>query len=132
MKLSVARVFEVSQIAASKAYGELQPFIEYVNQLADNVIRVLQNGVGLKDNLDAELQTIALTHGSSISVAFRKKPIAIIAGAYSGTQLNPLVSLHAVAGAKAEQAMLTAYFTTAADSSGAKTKLDVQVIAFFS
>lgn len=132
MKLSVARVFEVSQIAASKAYGELQPFVSYVNDFTDNVIRVLQKGVGIQDNLDAEIKTASLTHGSGIAVAFRKRPIAVVLCAGSGTALNPVTSFYAEPGESADQAKLTATFLTAKDAAGNPTKQDVQVLAFFS
>lgn len=123
-KLSIARIFEVSQVAASKAYGELQPFIDYVNSFTDNVIRVLQNGVGIRDNLDAEIKVVTLTHGSPTGVSFRKRPIAVLLCGESGTATNPATSLHASPG-DGSQANLTIRFQTAATA-------QVTVVAFFS
>lgn len=150
-KLSVARVFEVSQVAATKAYGELQSFFEYFNQLTDNLLRVIQNGVGIRDNLDAELKTISLTHGSPTPVAFRKRPVAVVACAETGGSLAPLVALHSAPGQGATTT-LTAYFGSftgtafdapaqtvadqnvriGTDKNGSPLQQSVTVIAFFS
>lgn len=76
-KLSVARIFEVSQIATTKAYSELQPFIDYVNSLADNLVRVLVNGISIRDNLDATIITLEMKDQTPQSVATKKVPLAV-------------------------------------------------------
>lgn len=77
-KITISRIFEVSLIAASKAYTELQPFIDYVNGLADNTIRILRNGITLSDNVDCSIITQKFTPGQSLQFAVSAKPMGII------------------------------------------------------
>jgi hypothetical protein len=77
-KITIARIFEVSLIATSKAYTELQPFIEYVNSLADNVIRILRNGITLQDNVKCSLITQKFTPGTALTFAVSGRPVGII------------------------------------------------------
>lgn len=89
-KLSVARLFEVSQIATTKAFQEMQPFVEYVNQLADNLVRILVNGIGVRDNLDAQLVTLTVSADTPLSVRTNKVPIAALL--VRQNPRNPLVT----------------------------------------
>lgn len=77
-KITISRIFEVSLIAASKAYTELQPFIEYVNGLADNTIRILRNGITLNDNVACTITTQKMTPGQSLQFAVTRRPVGII------------------------------------------------------
>lgn len=77
-KITISRIFEVSLIAASKAYGELQPFIDYVNGLADNTIRILRNGITLNDNINCSIITQKFTPGIALQFAVSAKPVGII------------------------------------------------------
>jgi hypothetical protein len=77
-KITISRIFEVSLIATSKAYTELQPFIDYVNGLADNTIRILRNGITLADNLNCQIITQKLTPNIALTFAVNARPIGII------------------------------------------------------
>lgn len=77
-KITISRIFEVSLIATSKAYTELQPFIDYVNSLADNTIRILRNGITLADNINCEIITQKLTPSTSLTFAVKARPVGII------------------------------------------------------
>jgi hypothetical protein len=79
-KLSVARIFEVSQIATTKAYKDLSPFVDYVNSLADNLVRVLVNGIGLRDNLDCQILKLNMQDQVPQSVFVRRPPLAVYIG----------------------------------------------------
>ena len=59
-KITISRIFEISLISASKAYEEMQPFVDYVNSLADNAIRILRNGITLQDNINVRLSAKSL------------------------------------------------------------------------
>jgi hypothetical protein len=77
-KITISRIFEVGLIATSKAYTELQPFIDYVNGLADNTIRILRNGITLADNINCEIITQKMTPSSALTFAVNARPIGII------------------------------------------------------
>lgn len=77
-KITISRIFEVSLIATSKAYGELQPFIDYVNGLADNTIRILRNGITLGDNVACTILDQKFTPGQALQFAVTRRPLGII------------------------------------------------------
>lgn len=77
-KITISRIFEVSLIAASEAYTELQPFIDYVNGLADNTIRILRNGITLNDNINCSILTQKFTPGQQLQFAVNARPVGII------------------------------------------------------
>ena len=77
-KITISRIFEVSLIAASKAYTEMQPFVDYVNGLADNTIRILRNGITLSDNVSCTITTQKFTPGQSLQFAVNARPVGII------------------------------------------------------
>lgn len=77
-KITISRIFEVSLIATSKAYTELQPFIDYVNGLADNTIRILRNGITLGDNVACSIITQKFTPGQALQFAVTRRPLGII------------------------------------------------------
>jgi hypothetical protein len=77
-KITISRIFEVSLIAASKAYTEMQPFVDYVNSLADNTIRILRNGITLTDNVSCTITTQKFTPGQSLQFAVNARPVGII------------------------------------------------------
>jgi hypothetical protein len=77
-KITISRIFEVSLIAASKAYTEMQPFVDYVNSLADNTIRILRNGITLTDNVSCTITTQKFTPGQALQFAVNARPVGII------------------------------------------------------
>lgn len=76
--VTISRLFEKALIAKSTAAQELTPFIDFVNQGFDNVIRVLRKGIGVRDNLDAAVYTVKVTHAQQLKVAVTKRPFAVI------------------------------------------------------
>lgn len=79
-KLTVSRIFDVAQLAQSKIYNDIKSFIDYMNSFVDNVIRILTNGVTIKDNLAAAMVTIPCRHNKVVSVTLTKRPIAVLLG----------------------------------------------------
>ena len=77
-KITISRIFEVSLIAASKAYTDMQPFVDYVNSLADNTIRILRNGITLTDNVSCTITSQKFTPGQALTFAVNARPLGII------------------------------------------------------
>ncbi len=76
-KLTIARVFEQSQIAATNAFKDLAPFFDYFGQLTDNVVRILTNGVSLSDNIDGKSFTHKLKHNQPLNISMTKRPVEV-------------------------------------------------------
>lgn len=79
-KLNVARVFDTSVIANSKAFSELSKFFEYMAQFTDNMARIVRNGISVSDNLDARVIVQALRHNQDSVVAINRRPLLVFLG----------------------------------------------------
>lgn len=79
-KITISRIFDVAQIATSKIYSDIKGFIDYMNQFVDNVIRILTNGVTIKDNLAAVQFTIPCRHDKIETITLTKKPTVVFLG----------------------------------------------------
>ena len=77
-KLSLPKMYDIGLVQSTKAYQELTKFFDYVNDLASQTIKALSNGIGIKDNLDAQLITQDLKHNTPLTVKVNKRPIAIL------------------------------------------------------
>ena len=77
-KLNIGQLFEISQLQALRDVQVITPFVDFVNSMADNLVRVLRNGVGLRDNVDCEIFAITMTDGIAQKIKTRKTPIGVI------------------------------------------------------
>lgn len=77
-KIQLSRVFDVALVATTKAYQELQPFVEFFNQLSDNVVRTLTNGISLLDNVDCKQIKLDMKDDIPTALAVDKRvPLAV-------------------------------------------------------
>lgn len=90
-KINVTRTFEKASLAKEQFFAALEPFVDYVNGLADNFIRILSNGVGIVDNMDATLKTISVKHNTDTPFAVSKRPVAIFV-VKQASVTNPVLS----------------------------------------
>jgi hypothetical protein len=125
-KLTTSRLFDTGLIGRAQVYQELQPFFDYQTQLNENLMRVLINGVGLRDNLDVRILTVTVRHGEFVSVAVPKPPLVVLVGRQ--TPLTPAL-LSFVWDVDAE-GRLRCRATTDAPTSG--QALDLTLVVFFS
>jgi hypothetical protein len=79
-KLTITRIFDVGELTGSKAATEINPFISYVNQVIENFTRIMNKGIGIRDNCDSDIKTLSLAHNVPITFTSAKKPILIIPG----------------------------------------------------
>lgn len=92
MKINVSSLFETTQIAKTRAFNELSSFFDYFAVFSSNVIRALNNNIGIKDNMDAAYVTYTLKKATNLEVTLKKEPIAIIIGKveFQGTTPNAI------------------------------------------
>lgn len=79
-KLTLSRIFELSKVLTTTSGRELEAAWTYVSELAEQVLRALRNGVTLKDNLDASLLRITVSHGIEAGFNPRKSPLWVTPG----------------------------------------------------
>jgi hypothetical protein len=90
-KLSVARVFDTSVVANTKAFTELSKFFEYMAQFTDNMSRIVRNGISVSDNLDARVITQDLRHNQESVVSINRRPVLVLLGRQSPVS-SPITS----------------------------------------
>ena len=88
-KIAITAFLETSKFLATKAGAELGDFISYVSDLADQSLRTLRNGVGIRDNLDAAVKSVSVKHNTDTVVnTDGKVPLAIIPTYQLGSLAN--------------------------------------------
>lgn len=78
-KLGIQRLLEASKLKATEAGQQLGELIDYVNDMADQFVRTLRNGLTFQDNFNCLVSTLSLTDGVSTVVnTGGKRPYGII------------------------------------------------------
>jgi hypothetical protein len=78
MKFAVTKTFDRSRASASKLLSEAMEFVDWINLFADNVGRILRNGITVADNLDGEYRDVAMLTGVELAIKLPKAPTAIL------------------------------------------------------
>lgn len=73
-KISIANVFEISKALATKAGAELQAPLEFLSDFGEQALRALRNGLTLRNNFDADIKTVELTHATDQVIFVAKTP----------------------------------------------------------
>lgn len=61
-KLSISRLLEASKLLQTNAGKDLQELIEFVNDLANQIIGALRQGLTFQDNVKCLVSVVALKH----------------------------------------------------------------------
>ena len=78
-KLSIQRLLEASKLKATEAGQQLGELIDFVNTMADQLVRALRNGLTFQDNFNCLVSTLELKDGiSSVVNTGGKRPYGII------------------------------------------------------
>lgn len=77
MKLTTSNTFDVSQVAETKSFQELEPFFDYINTFSSDVIQAFNKQITLSDNLNVTFKTLSLQHGIGINLG-KITPIAVL------------------------------------------------------
>jgi hypothetical protein len=77
-QIKVSRLVEVGKILATKVGQEIPDFVQYVADLAEQVVRALRNGLSFTDNMDATFKTVSLVSGLTAAVNVgARRPVGI-------------------------------------------------------
>lgn len=124
-KLTITRIFDVATIAGAEAMSALNTLINYINPVIENFTRILNKGIGINDNLDADIKVLSLSNNTPITFSTSKKPIAIFTVRQLPTT-NPILTF--VWGFKSD----TEVTVQASFSNNPKDKTDVTLLIFYS
>lgn len=129
MKLPFSRIFDTGLVAKEKAFTELAPFIEWIQNVVDVLYRALSNNISIGDNLDAQFFTFRIKPTSSshsTTIALRKRPRAVFLARQNPTTpgvSRPLTWEIDQSG----QTLINLTFSTVPT-----TAIEITVLAFFS
>lgn len=76
MKLTTSNTYDVSQIADSKSYQELETFFDYINTFSSDVVQAFNKRISFTDNLTYESFTLSVAHGQGINIG-AYKPLSV-------------------------------------------------------
>ena len=88
MRISAIKLFDLATIKDEKVRVEVQPFVEYVNNALDQLIRLSNKQTTFADNIDSEQIEISIKHNSAKDAVVRQpeRIIGVIAlKVYSAT-----------------------------------------------
>ncbi len=88
MRISAIKLFDLATIKDDKVRTEVQPFVEYVNNALDQLIRLSNKQTTFADNIDSEQIEISIKHNSAKDAVVRQpeRIIGVIAlKVYSAT-----------------------------------------------
>jgi hypothetical protein len=75
-KLSISRLLETSKMLSTKAGQELQEALQYLNDLADQTLRALRQGLTYNDNFKCEIMTATLKHNVEQKINYNGQQIS--------------------------------------------------------
>jgi len=74
-KLSISRLLEASKLLQTKAGQELQELITFVNDLANQIVLALRQGLTFEDNFKCKVVSVTLTHNTVQTINSDSKQI---------------------------------------------------------
>lgn len=103
MKISISSTFDISTVANTKAYQELQSYFDYSNRFTYETVQALTKKLTLNDNFNYSSYTLSVTHG---------EPIILKIPTFTHILLNSLVPIlsYDIRQNSLSQWVLTVYF----------------------
>jgi hypothetical protein len=78
-KLSIQRLLEVSKLVATDAGQQLQEALTFLNDVSDQVLRALRNGLTFQDNFNCLVTESTLKHDTETQISTSgKRPSGVI------------------------------------------------------
>lgn len=68
-KLNALKLFDVALLKGSRAAQEMGPFIEFVNQNFDSILRAMRGQLTLDENIKSQTLSVSLRHGQETTLA---------------------------------------------------------------
>jgi hypothetical protein len=78
-KLSIQRLLEVSKLLATDAGKQLEEALTFLNDVSDQVLRALRNGLTFQDNFNCLVTEATLKHDTETQISTSgKRPSGVI------------------------------------------------------
>lgn len=90
-KIIVSKLFEVATIATTKSFKDIEPFVTWVNDLSDNLCRILTNSISLGENVDCQRYSIDLKHNIPVEVVLSKKTLPVAVYLARQSPIEPMI-----------------------------------------
>lgn len=126
-KITISRLLESSRFVATKAGAELTDFIQAVADLVENTVRILTNGVGVKDNMDAIIKSVSIKHNTDTVVNTNGKTPLEVRPTYQLGNLTNMVSAFGWTINSSGQTVIRAKFDSATTAA-----IDITLVIQFS
>lgn len=77
-KYNISRLLETTQLLATEAGGQLKELVSYTAEMAENVARLLRNGLTFNDNFSCEIREVTAKHDTDTVVGASKPVVGIL------------------------------------------------------
>lgn len=125
MKISLSKLFDITEIKDSAIIEGVKPLVAFVNQFSDQMIRALRNSLTLQDNIKGVKRRVDFTHAAEQIVEYSGGvPMGIIPLRVIDPE-DSLASFNWKINSKGELS-ITPYFRLASS-----TKIAVDIYIFF-
>jgi hypothetical protein len=84
MKISISNTFDISTVANTKSYQELQSYFDYANRFTYETVQALTKKLTLNDNFSYATLNLSVSHG---------EPIVLKITSYSHILINSIIPI---------------------------------------
>jgi hypothetical protein len=84
MKISISNTFDISTVANTKSYQELQSYFDYANRFTNETVQALTKKLTLNDNFSYATLNLSVSHG---------EPIVLKITSYSHILINSIIPI---------------------------------------
>ena len=84
MKISISNTFDISTVANTKSYQELQSYFDYANRFTYETVQALTKKLTLNDNFSYSTLNLTVSHG---------EPIVLKISSYSHILINSIIPI---------------------------------------
>ena len=77
-KYNLSRLLETTQLLATEAGGQLKDLVSYTAEMAENVARLLRNGLTFNDNFSCAIREVSVKHLTATVIGADKPVVGIL------------------------------------------------------
>ena len=77
-KYNISRLLETTQLLATEAGGQLKSLISYTSEMAENIARLLRNGLTFRDNFACEIREVSAKHAVDTVIGAAKPVVGVL------------------------------------------------------
>lgn len=74
MRVDLPKLFDIASVRDKTLVQKIGPLIDYVNQLADQFVRIVNGKLRLSENVEGQIRVIKMKHNVELAIDFLDIP----------------------------------------------------------